>query len=97
MSGNSQTFALAVIIATGTFAYVLIVTLQGRATDPTILPILAGALGTVLSYFFSQHIANGAAANALDVLVKTGKEREAALSVASTRREASNTPSDGGV
>jgi hypothetical protein len=97
MSSNVQTFALAVIVVVGTFAYLLIITIQRVPTDPTILPILAGAVGTVLSYFFSTHIANGAAAKALDSLVQTSKDREAALSDARARSETGNTSSGGNV
>jgi len=91
MSGSGQTFVLAMVVVIGTFAYLLTITILRMATDPTILPILAGSVGTVLSYFFSTHIANGAATKALDVLVQTGRERETALSDAQDRSETSDT------
>ena len=97
MRNNTPTFILALVVVVGTFAYLMTITVLRVPTDPTILPILAGAVGTVLSYFFSSHIADGAATRALDSLVQTGKDRETALSEASTGRKASDTPRDGGV
>lgn len=96
-NGNREAFVIAVITVLGTFAYILTVTFKGVATDPMILPILAGAIGTAFSFFFSGHIANGAASKALDVLVQTGKDRETALSNAQARTEAGNTSNGRGV
>lgn len=96
-NGNSQAFIIAVITVVGTFAYILTVTVKQVPTDPTILPIIASAIGTAFSFFFSGHIANGAASKALDVLVQTGKERETALSVATGASPRGDTPGNRGV
>ena len=90
--GNFQAFVIATITVVGTFVYILTVTILGRPTDPTILPILAGAIGTAFSFFFSGHIANGAAGKALDALVQTGKDREVAVAAATAVTNGSTPP-----
>jgi hypothetical protein len=80
--GNAQAFILAVIAFVGTFAYVLLVTIIRASPDPIIFPALVGLTTGAGSFFFSGHIANGAAAKALDALVQTGKDREVAVAAA---------------
>lgn len=68
MTFNSTvaTFIIALVVVVGAFAYFIV---RGGA-DPVVTPIMSLALGTVLSYFFTTHIANGAAAHALNDLVQ---------------------------
>jgi hypothetical protein len=83
ISGNTEAFILAIIAFVGLFAYVLILAVLGRDPDPTIFPALIGIATGAGSFFFSGHIANGAAGKALDALVQTGKDRETAIIAAS--------------
>lgn len=85
--GNGQAFILAAITFVGTFAYVLLVTILRTEPDPIIFPALIGLTTGAGSFFFSGHIANGAAAKALDALVQAGRDRESAIR---TARKASN-------
>ena len=82
-NGNSQAFILAIIAFVGFFAYILLVTILGRTVDQIIFPSILGLATLAGSFFFSSHIANGAAGKALDALVQTGKDREVAVDAAS--------------
>ena len=82
-TGNTQAFILATIAFVGLFAYVLTVTILGQEPSQIVFPALVGIVTGAGSFFFSGHIANGAAGKALDALVQTGKDREVAVAEAS--------------
>lgn len=58
---NASAF-LALVVVVGAFLYFIF---RG-GNDAAVTAIMAGALGTVLSYFFASHIADGAADKALN-------------------------------
>lgn len=87
--GNSQAFILAVIAFVGFFVYAITLTVRNTAPDPVIFPVVGMIVTLAGTFFFGSHIANGAAGKALDQLVATGKEREAAIAAA---RGAATTP-----
>lgn len=69
ISGNTQAFIIAWTVIIGFFVYILTTSIRGTGTDPVVLPVLSGLIGTISSFFFSSHLANGAAAKALDVML----------------------------
>lgn len=76
ISGNVQAFVLAILIDVGFFAYILLTTASQQPLDLAIWTALVGFVGVGNTYFFSSHIANGAAAKAIDVLVAAnGKDK----------------------
>lgn len=69
ISGNAQAFIIAILTDIGFFTYIIVVTATKQPLDPAIWTVLTLFAGTVNTYFFSSHLANGAAAKALDVLL----------------------------
>jgi uncharacterized membrane protein YeaQ/YmgE (transglycosylase-associated protein family) len=79
VSSGTQSFIIAGFIVVGSFVYFIAALVMGKATDPVIVPIIAGAIGSSLSFFLSGHIANGAAAKALDTVIETARLRTDAV------------------
>lgn len=84
LSGNTQAFVLATIAFVGFFVYGAALAFTGRTPDPVFFPAALSITTLAGSFFFSAHIANGAAGKALDALVQTGKDREAAVATATS-------------
>jgi hypothetical protein len=68
----------------GTLVYFLIALVVNRTPDPVVVPILSLMVGSSLSFYLSGHIANGAAAKALDTVIAQNASR-AAIFAASRR------------
>lgn len=81
-SGNGQAFILAIIAFVGLFGYAIAIAIVRAAPDPVIFPVIASVATGASAFFFSSHIANGAAGKALDVLVQSGKDRANAVAAA---------------
>jgi uncharacterized membrane protein YjjP (DUF1212 family) len=65
---KNQPFIIAIIVLVAGFVYLIV---RGTA-DQTVIAIIAGGFGTVLSYFFANHISNGAATHAVDKAIADG-------------------------
>lgn len=86
-TGNTQAFILAVIAFLGFFGYAIAVTVARVTPDPVTFPVIVSIVTGASAFFFSSHIANGAAGKALDAMVQTGKDRQAAISAATAATE----------
>lgn len=82
VNGNGQAFILATIAFVGFFVYIIVVTVIRSTPDASVFPAIVGIVTAAGSFFFSSHIANGAAGKAMDALVQTGKDRAAAIAEA---------------
>lgn len=74
---DATTF-LALIVILGSFAYFIV---RG-GSDVAIITIISGSMGMVLSYFFAQHIANGAADKALSARIASTESHNVVVSEA---------------
>lgn len=72
---NSTAF-LAILVVVGSFGYFI----ARGGSDSAVVAIMAGALGTVLSYFFASHIADGAADKALNARISSTASHDVIVS-----------------
>lgn len=91
VSGNTQAFILAIIAFVGFFGYAISVTLTHTTPDPVTFPVIVSVVTGASAFFFSSHVANGAAGKALDTLVQVSKDQRAAIAAATA---AMTTPTD---